>query len=217
MARDIELDRLKTVQDAAYAAKQAAYKARKKTIARKKSASNAIDTASQEMQHAYDAQQVAWKRLQQLRDANRSQVTLAAAVELQAASDTYATLRDAFLLARARFDNAKREFDAAKIADEQAHIDFKTVRIRFDVAQRAFQSRLAVLKSETIARARDKRLIGERAGVPLQYKENFYVLKGNDGTIHVYFGGERLPNGPGHGHYILEPSGEVTHRREPEP
>jgi hypothetical protein len=36
-----------------------------------------------------------------------------------------------------------------------------------------------------------------------------------DGTVNIYFGGFGSPDGPGHGHYVMDPSGTVTYARDP--
>jgi hypothetical protein len=135
--------------------------------------------------------------------------------ELRSASDTHKTYTPAFQAAKERFSTAKNAYESAKTAHERALAEYKTAKAAFDTASKAFQARLTIVKAENAKKANDKRSIAERAGVPYVYRDKVYTKKDPDGTIQIYFGGVGEPNGPGHGHYTMDPSGKVTYKREP--
>lgn len=135
--------------------------------------------------------------------------------ELRSAAAQHQTYTPAFQAARGRFQAAKAEFASAKAAHEKTQTAFKAAKEAFDKASKAFQARLAVVREKNAKKANDKRSIAERAGVPYAYRDKCYIKKGSDGIIQIYFGGVGEPNGPGHGHYTMDPSGKVTYKREP--
>lgn len=135
--------------------------------------------------------------------------------ELRAAGERQKAHAVPFQAAKARFDSAKREFDAAKAVHERAQVEFKAAKEAFDTASRAFRARLDIVKSQNVKKANDKRSIAEKAGVPYQYLDKVYVSKDANGNTNIYFGGMGEPNGPGHGHYVLDRTGKVTYKREP--
>lgn len=135
--------------------------------------------------------------------------------ELRSAADHQRTYVPAFQAAKGRFGTAKREFDAAKAAHERTQTEFKAAKEAFDKASKAFKARLDIVKTQNAKKANDKRSIAERAGVPYQYLDKVYVSIGTDGTTNIYFGGMGEPNGPGHGHYVLDRVGNVTYKRDP--
>ena len=51
--------------------------------------------------------------------------------------------------------------------------------------------------------------------MPHQYHDNVWVSLDSNGNTNIYFGGVGKPNGPGHGHYVMDRSGEVTYKRDP--
>lgn len=40
-------------------------------------------------------------------------------------------------------------------------------------------------------------------------------MKDSDGNTNIYFGGIGKPDGPGHGHYVMDQYGTVTYMRNP--
>lgn len=135
--------------------------------------------------------------------------------ELRSAGDNQKSYAPAFQAAKGRFDSAKREFDAAKAAHERTQTEFKASKEAFDKASKAFKARLEVVKAQNARNKNDKRSVAQKAGVPAQYLDNVYVSKDPNGNTNIYFGGMGEPNGPGHGHYVLDRSGKVTYKREP--
>lgn len=68
LAKDAELDRLKTAQDLMYQRKQDAHKAQQTAWERLNSARDAMNRAFEAKQRAYDNQDASWQSLQRLRD-----------------------------------------------------------------------------------------------------------------------------------------------------
>lgn len=132
--------------------------------------------------------------------------------EIQSAKTQLSPYQQAFQATKAEFARAKERFAAAKAMHLRYENDFKMRRAEFTAAQAAFKTRLAYVREQ---RARDRGLWAEKAGVPFQYRNNVHVSVKPDGTVNVYFGGVGTPDGPGHGHYVLSPSGTVTYRRDP--
>lgn len=135
--------------------------------------------------------------------------------ELRSAGDAQRALAEPFKAAKARFDSAKREFEAAKAAHERAQTTFKAAKEEFDRASKAFKTRLEYVKAQNAKKIEDKRAIAQKAGVPFQYLDKVWVSKDANGNTNIYFGGMGTPNGPGHGHYVVDRSGKVTYKRDP--
>ena len=108
-----------------------------------------------------------------------------------------------------------QEFLSAKTEHERAQAGFKKAKAEFDACAKAFKDRLDELKSANRKRREDKKSIAAKAGVPFQYRDNVWISKDSDGNTNIYFGGIGKPDGPGHGHYVMDQNGNVTYRREP--
>lgn len=135
--------------------------------------------------------------------------------EIRDAGDRHRSTMPAFQHAKAVFDYVRAEHDRAKADHEQKQAEFKRAKAGFDRAKTAFQERLEVVRSERQQRQDDKRRLAEQAGVPHQYLDDVWVSTQPDGSVNIYFGGMGGPDGPGHGHYAMDPSGNVTYQREP--
>jgi hypothetical protein len=135
--------------------------------------------------------------------------------ELRSASDHQKSYAPAFQASKASFDSKKREFDVAKAAHEQTQIEFKAAKEALDKMSSAFKARLEVVRAQNARIKNDKRSIAEKAGVPFQYLDKVYTSKDASGNTNIYFGGIGEPNGPGHGHYVVDRSGMVTYKRDP--
>ena len=134
--------------------------------------------------------------------------------EIRSARAQHEASKPAFQLAKDDFNVAKSTFDLAKAKHEQAQVEFKQAKADFDAAVKAFKSRLENVKVESQRRREDKRSIAAKAGVPHQYRDNVWVSKDPSGNTNIYFGGVGKPNGPGHGHYVMDRSGKVTYKRD---
>lgn len=135
--------------------------------------------------------------------------------EIRSARAQHEASKPAFQRAKDDFNAAKRTFDAAKAEHERAQTEFKRAKVDFDQAAKAFKTRLEKVRAEGKKRNEDRQSLARKAGVPAQYLDRVWVSKKPDGTTNLYFGGVGEPNGPGHGHYVLDRSGNVTYRRDP--
>jgi membrane protein involved in colicin uptake len=135
--------------------------------------------------------------------------------EIREARARHEAIKPDFQRAKADFDRARDEHNRAKAEHEGARDEFKRAKADFDRAKNAFQARLEVVRADRQQRKNDKRSVAERAGVPYQYLDELWVSTDPDGSVNIYFGGVGEPNGPGHGHYSMDSSGNVTYQRDP--
>lgn len=135
--------------------------------------------------------------------------------EIRAARARHEATKPAFTRAKEDFVSLKRTFDTAKAEHERAQAEFKSAKEAFDSASKAFKTRLERVKAEGKKRNQDRRALAEKAGVPYLYLDKVWVSKQPDGTVNLYFGGVGKPDGPGHGHYVMDASGKLTYKRDP--
>lgn len=135
--------------------------------------------------------------------------------EIRDARDRHDATKPAFGHAKSQFDSAKRDHYKARDEHQRTQEEFKRAKAEFDSAVAAFKRRLEQVRAESKRRQDDKRSIAQRARVPYQYLDNVWVSRQSDGSYNIYFGGMGEPNGPGHGHYVMDASGNVTYRRDP--
>ena len=195
------IGQLNTSQEAAYQNMKSAYD----------NASSAYDRHDGASAKSYAKQGRGYKAESQEHVEERRRLV----AELRSAGDHQKSYAPAFQAAKGRFDTAKREFDAAKAAHERTQTGFKTAKEAFDKASKTFRTRLEIVKSQNKKKIDDKREIAEKAGVPYQYLDKVWVSKDSNGNTNIYFGGVGDPNGPGHGHYVVDRSGKVTYKRDP--
>lgn len=98
MAKDAELDRLKTAQDLAFQRKQDAYQAQQRAWEKRSSARDAMNRAHEAKQRAYAEQDRTWQYYQSVRSANGPRIDSLNAQQESA------------------FQNMKRSYDAASSA-----------------------------------------------------------------------------------------------------
>lgn len=135
--------------------------------------------------------------------------------EIRSARANHEASKPAFQRAKDEFSSAKRAFDDAKTEHERAQAEFKQAKEAFDSAAMAFKSRLDRVKTEGKRKREDKKALAERAGVPYRYRDDVWISTDSAGNTNLYFGGLGKPNGPGHGHYVMDRSGTVTYKRDP--
>lgn len=135
--------------------------------------------------------------------------------EIRAARERLDAVKPAFQAAKSEFACARQAFQSAKAEHERAQTEFKRAKAEFDSCAKAFKARLDELKSASRKRREDKKSIAAKAGVPLQYQDNVWISTDPNGNTNIYFGGVGKPDGPGHGHYVMDRNGAVTYRREP--
>ena len=268
MAKDAELDRLKTAQDLAFQCKQDAYQAQQCAWEKRSSARDTMNRAYEAKHRAYQEQDRTWQYYQNVRNSHgpridslnaqqesafqnmkRSYDAASSAYdrrdgasasshaaegrsykeesqrcvaerrrlveEIRSARTQHDASKPAFQRAKDDFSSAKRAFDSAKTEHERAQMEFKRAKADFDSCAKAFKSRLEKVKIEGQKRREDKKSIASKAGVPHQYRDNVWVSTDSSGSTNIYFGGVGKPNGPGHGHYVMDRSGKVTYKRDP--
>jgi hypothetical protein len=135
--------------------------------------------------------------------------------EIRSAKDAHEATRPAFQEAKRVYDTWKQAFDRAKADHERLQAEFRRAKAEFDAAAAAFKARLDKVKAENAKRNTDRRELARKAGVPVQYLDQVWVSRKSDGTTNIYFGGVGKPDGPGHGHYVLDRNDNVTYKRDP--
>lgn len=175
------------------------------------SASSAHDSRDGASARMYADQGHAYKAESQGHVAERRRLV----EEIRSARAAHEATKPAFQRTKDDFSACKRMFDAAKAEHERAGAEFKRAKADFDSCAKAFKSRLEKVKAESQKRRNDKKDVAAKAGVPYQYRDDVWVSTDRDGNTNIYFGGVGKPNGPGHGHYVMDRSGNVTYKRDP--
>ena len=135
--------------------------------------------------------------------------------EIRTAREQFEAVRPAFQRAKSEYTQARQEFLSAKAEHERAQAEFNKAKAEFDDCAKAVKDRLDELNSAHRKRRKEKKSIAAKAGVPLEYRDNVWISKDSDGNTNIYFGGLGKPDGPGHGHYVMDQHGTVTYRRDP--
>ena len=132
--------------------------------------------------------------------------------EIRAARERFESAKPAFQAAKGELARAQQTFHSARAEHELAEAELKRAKADFESCTKAFRSRLDELKSAS--RKKHKELAA-KAGVPLQYQDDAWISIEPNGNVNIYFGGVNEPDGLGHGHYVMDPNGAVTYRRDP--
>lgn len=135
--------------------------------------------------------------------------------EIRGVKASHEATKPDFIRAKSEYDSARQAFDRAKSDHERAQAQFKSAKADAEKAKKTFQDRLSKVKAEGKKRKDDKRELAIQAGVPSQYLDDVWVSRDTNGNVNIYFGGAGSPNGPGHGHYVLDASGNVIYQRDP--
>lgn len=135
--------------------------------------------------------------------------------EIRDARDRHEATKPAFEQAKSKFEHWRSKRDRARQVHQDRIKEFQQAKAEYDKARDAFRARLEVVRAKRERRRQDNRTVAERAGVPSMYLDDVWVSYEPGGTANIYFGGVGKPNGPGHGHYVMTASGEVTYRRDP--
>lgn len=163
--------------------------------------------------------------------------------EIRQARDSWESVRGPFQQAKADFDCARGIFQTAKEAHEQkqgefqalkTHAEewrvyfnamkeahgtllerFKDAKSNLEKAKAAHNSRRSDIQAARQNDANEMRELARRAGVPSEYLDSVHVTVQSDGTVSILFGGAGSPDGPGHGHFVMDASGNVTYQRAP--
>lgn len=195
------IDSLNAQQEQSYQSMKSAFE----------SASLAHDMHDGASARMYADQGHAYKAESQTCAAERRQLV----AEIRVARERLNAVKPAFQAAKGEFARARQTFQSAKAEHERAQDAFKRAKAELDSCTKAFQTRLDELKSASRKRSEDKKSIAAKAGVPLQYQDNVWISTDSNGNTNIYFGGVGKPDGPGHGHYVMDPGGNVTYRRDP--
>ena len=132
--------------------------------------------------------------------------------EIRAARERFDAVKPAVWSAKDEFARAQQTFHSARAEHELAEAEFKRAKADFESCTKAFRSRLDELKS---ASRKKRKELAEEAGVPLQYQDDVWISIEPNGNVNIYFGGVDEPDGLGHGHYVMDPNGTVTYKRDP--
>ena len=195
------IDRLNAQQEAAFESMKRAYDSASAAYDRRDGAS-AKSYAEEGRRHKEEAQCYVQER-RRLVD------------EIRTAKARLDAIKPTFQRAKADFDSAKCSFDSAKADHSRAQDEFKRAKADFDQAAKAFKARLEIVRAESSRKKSDKHALAAKAGVPYGYRDKVWVSTDSDGNTNIYFGGAGQPNGPGHGHYVLDQNGTVTYKRDP--
>ena len=103
----------------------------------------------------------------------------------------------------AELRSAKERHDATKPAFQRAKDDFNSAKRAFDSAKAEHER----------AQTEFKRAKTDFDSSAKAY--SVWVSTDSNGNTNIYFGGVGKPNGPGHGHYVMDRSGKVTYKRDP--
>ena len=198
MAKDAELDRLKTAQDLAYQRKQDAYQAQQRAYQEQDSTLRDLqrmrDSYGPIIERLNSLQETAFQNMKRAFD-NASSAYGAGAASYAAEGHRYEAESQGYVNVRrglvAELRSAKERHDATKPAFQRAKDDFNSAKRAFDSANAA------------------------KAGVPHQYHDNVWISTDSSGNTNIYFGGVGKPNGPGHGRYVMDRNGNVTYKRDP--
>jgi hypothetical protein len=205
MPRDDELDRLRTEMNGAWEAMQYAkqehdnawdesQRLQDRYGDRIKSLKDQHDRMYQEMGQAFSDASSAFSR----GDHEEAARCSARGRELKAAM---AELPPQWRSMIAELQPAQARWKAARDVYRDKKHEFQLAKERFDDH-----------KAEIEGARRDAAL---RAEVPAHYGHDVKVVNEPDGSTSIYFGGIGEPDGEGHGHYVLDQFGNITHRREP--
>lgn len=84
----------------------------------------------------------------------------------------------------------------------------------FYAARNVYNNRKAAL-NDALTRLQVLENAVDFAKIPPWYWGHVKIVPDPDGDIHIYFGGDGSPDGDGHGHCVLNRSGDLLFRRDP--
>lgn len=130
-------------------------------------------------------------------------------VAIQTARIAYEETDRLYYSAVAAFKAAKTACEPLVFAFQKAECAYRSACEAFDAADEAVQERIT---AESIA---SEKALVVRAGVPSEHVDRTWVRYPPDGKKHLYFGGDHVPDGPGHAHYVVQPDGSTVYARDP--
>lgn len=120
--------------------------------------------------------------------------------------------------ARERFNKTSRRF-ARAVSDEELWRKLVASRLlSYEEADRHYhaikgqQWRSVINAQRTASEGQN---VIDQADIPQDYRSAVRIVVDARGSINVYFGGYKRPDGPGHGHSVIDKSGKMSYYRPP--
>lgn len=115
--------------------------------------------------------------------------------------------------------NTRKTLDRLEGELRRASSKARKLHVIFERADKAHDKALAnynQAKDKRINLSPEKRIsIARKAGIPSRYFDRMKFALDSEGTTHIYYGGEGRSDGPGHGHAVVNRSGELAFNRRP--
>ena len=125
-------------------------------------------------------------------------------------SSAFHRAKDIFDNTKSRHESAEAEFKRLKAERDRYKAEFDSKQAEHVRLKEEFQRKLKELKTNN-KREREKTL--DKAGVNWSERQDAKIVKKADGTTQVYHGGLGNGDGLGHGHTVLDQSGNKTYDR----
>lgn len=132
--------------------------------------------------------------------------------EIRDTRANHEAIRPTLQRAKVEFECARDEHSRTRSEHDRARAEFERAKSDFDEATSALHAHQAAVRAQ---RKDDKRSLAQRAGIPFQYLDDVYVSIDTEGNVNIYFGGLGSPEGPGHGHYVMDRDGNLVYARDP--
>lgn len=120
-----------------------------------------------------------------------------------------------FVSAKSEWQSLRDQYQSAKQENERDNAIYRSAKADFDQAHAAYIKRREYVQDQRRHEKDSDRELARKAGVPSRFLDNILVKRDSDGTVNIYYGGYGSPDGLGHGHCSIDPSGEVTYDRAP--
>lgn len=87
-----------------------------------------------------------------------------------------------------------------------------------EFSERDYQYKLYIedAKMKSVDEKKEDIELAKKMGVPEKFHNRMKVVRRVSGRVDILFGGIDKPNGFGHGHYAMEPNGEIVCSRPPD-
>lgn len=129
--------------------------------------------------------------------------------KIQSARITYEKANESYRAAVDSFKAAKALCESLVTAHEKAECAHRSACNAFEAADQAVQDHITSLSISG-----EKALVVQ-AGVPSEFVDRTWVRYTPDGNRHLYFGGNHLPDGSNHAHYVVQIDDSVIYARDP--
>jgi len=129
-------------------------------------------------------------------------------------NSSFQSCKASYNTAKSELQSTQNHYSLAKAEHESAKARFRQARREFQQANEAFKARLRKVKAENEHEYEKQRDVARKAGVPESQidavKVRYDPLKGKND---VYFGGLGEADGLGHGHAVVDDSGNIEYLR----